>query len=121
MSKVEQIADAILYEGYILYPYRASSLKNVQRWNFGVLHPPAYAQAQRGADASKFQCECLASGQQLDITVRFLQLVTRDRLDSNGNLIHSWQEAITRGVEVSVAIDQTPVVHPFEFPASLTR
>jgi hypothetical protein len=30
MSAVEQIADAILYEGYILYPYRASALKNGQ-------------------------------------------------------------------------------------------
>ena len=49
MTTVEQIADAILYEGYILYPYRASALKNGQRWNFGVLYPPAYAAAQQAA------------------------------------------------------------------------
>ena len=48
MTTVEQIADAILYEGYILYPYRASALKNGQRWNFGVLYPPEYPAAQRG-------------------------------------------------------------------------
>ena len=40
---VEQIADSVLYEGYILYPYRPSALKNRQRWNFGGLCPPAYA------------------------------------------------------------------------------
>ena len=33
---MEEIANAILYEGYMLYPYRASSVKNQQRWNFGV-------------------------------------------------------------------------------------
>ena len=35
----EKIAAAILYEGYILYPYRATSTKNGQRWNFGTLYP----------------------------------------------------------------------------------
>jgi hypothetical protein len=89
MTTVEQIADAILYEGYILYPYRASALKNGQRWNFGVLYPPAYAAAQRGSDASTMQCECLARGDNLSVTVRFLQLLTRD----------AWQEAITREVK----------------------
>jgi len=34
---VEDVADAVLYEGYMLYPYRASAIKNQQRWNFGVL------------------------------------------------------------------------------------
>ena len=35
-----QVADAVLYEGYLLYPYRASSSKNHARWQFGVLGPP---------------------------------------------------------------------------------
>ena len=34
---VEQIANAVLYEGYILYPYRSSAVKSQQRWNFGAL------------------------------------------------------------------------------------
>jgi len=38
-SAVEKIANAVLYEGYLLYPYTQSSLKNQQRWNFGVLPP----------------------------------------------------------------------------------
>ncbi len=101
MTTVEQIADAILYEGYMLYPYRASALKNGQRWNFGVLYPPAYASAQRGSDASTFQCECLARDGNLTVTVRLLQLVTRDR----------WQEAIAREVKTDV-----PGTHSFYFP-----
>src|SRR5262249_28269481 len=36
---IERVADAVLYEGYVLYPYRASSSKNRCRWQFGVLAP----------------------------------------------------------------------------------
>src|SRR5688500_17118448 len=33
-DNVQSVANAVLYEGYLLYPYRASALKNKQRWNF---------------------------------------------------------------------------------------
>jgi hypothetical protein len=52
---VEKIANAVLYEGYMLYPYTASSLKNQRRWNFGVLTP-------RGDDTSEMQTEVLVEG-----------------------------------------------------------
>ena len=45
----EEIANAVLYEGYMLYPYRASSVKNQQRWNFGVVYPRNYSELQRAA------------------------------------------------------------------------
>lgn len=123
MSTVEQIADAILYEGYILYPYRASALKNKQRWNFGVLYPPAFAAPQEGSDTSTMQCECFARGPNLVVTVRFLQLVAMGRLDSQGNLIHRWQEALTRDVEVTLnnAAQAASVVKCFLFPAQEHR
>ena len=38
---VRPIADTVLYEGYVLYPYRADDAKNRVRWQFGVLAPPA--------------------------------------------------------------------------------
>ena len=41
------VADAVLYEGYVLYPYRASAPKNQVRWQFGVLAPPPYAASRR--------------------------------------------------------------------------
>jgi len=50
LKAVDQIARAVLYEGYMLYPYRPSSVKNQQRWNFGVLCPQSYSQAQNGAE-----------------------------------------------------------------------
>ena len=50
---VDRIADAVLYEGYILYPYRPS-VKNHQRWTFGGLYPEAYCQAQGDASAGTF-------------------------------------------------------------------
>ena len=53
--EVEKIANAVLYEGYMLYPYTASSLKNRQRWNFGVLDPP-------GDGDSEMQTEALVEG-----------------------------------------------------------
>jgi hypothetical protein len=70
---VKQIADAVLYEGYLLYPYRTSALKNSQRWLFGRLYPRAYSEA----DSWFMQIECLVLGRSetlLDLRVRFLQL-----------------------------------------------
>jgi hypothetical protein len=77
---VEDIANAVLYEGYMLYPYRPSSVKNRQRWNFGVVYPKAYSEMQTGADSWFMQTECLATGgpaTELTVKVRFLQAVAR--------------------------------------------
>ena len=46
-TSVERIASALLYEGYLLYPYRRSAVKNRQRFNFGVIYPEAYSRAGR--------------------------------------------------------------------------
>lgn len=75
-APLEAIADAVLYEGYILYPYRASSLKNRKRWNFGTLFPRAVAEAQSPQEKSSFQAEVLFAGDAaslLHARIRFLQ------------------------------------------------
>src|SRR6266487_3246629 len=80
-SHVEKIADAVLYEGYILYPYRPSAVKNQQRWNFGSLCPKSYSLAQRGTESWNMRTECLvqsSSETELEIRVRFLHLLTRE-------------------------------------------
>ncbi|UQX00046.1 hypothetical protein [Streptomyces sp. RerS4] len=46
-ATARHVADAVLFEGYVLYPYRASAAKNRMRWQFGVLVPPAWAPAQQ--------------------------------------------------------------------------
>src|ERR1700681_4240001 len=80
LATVDKIAKAVLYEGYILYPYRPSSVKNQQRWNFGVLCPQSYSEAQKGSEAWTMQTECLVEGSAIttiEVRVRFLQLVAR--------------------------------------------
>src|SRR5271170_4797876 len=67
LDRVEKIAEAVLYEGYLLYPYRASAVKNQQRWNFGVLCPLAYSEAQQGSDAWSMQTECLLQADPLTL------------------------------------------------------
>jgi hydrogenase maturation protease len=90
---VDQIAKALLYEGYLLYPYRAS-VKNRQRWTFGGLYPPEYVAAQKGSDLSAMQTQCLvqgAPGTVLTASVRFLQLVAR-RVGAFEAPLHRWRE-----------------------------
>lgn len=121
---VRRVADAVLYEGYILYPYRPS-VKNRQRWTFGGLYPPAYCAAQRGSDAAGNQTECLVEGDpgtSLDVTIRFLHLTERaigeivpplpelpadpafrvvESLRVGEQTFHTWQEAEERTVELT--------------------
>ncbi|HEY0705042.1 MAG TPA: hypothetical protein VGD60_19920 [Candidatus Acidoferrales bacterium] len=77
---LEDIANAVLYEGYMLYPYRPSSVKNRQRWNFGVVYPRPYSELQSGADNWFMNTECLATGSspiRFGVKVRFLQAVSK--------------------------------------------
>ncbi|WP_050997067.1 MULTISPECIES: hypothetical protein [Frankia] len=83
------VADAVLYEGYLLYPYRRSSGKNRVRWQFGVLAPPGWIAEQPSsgspgvsgsADGSFQQAECLveATGSAtVFLRLRFLQVMRR--------------------------------------------
>ncbi|MEP7053756.1 MAG: hypothetical protein ABI912_00725 [Actinomycetota bacterium] len=50
VTDARRVADAVLYEGYLLYPYRASSSKNQVRWQFGVLGPLGAAAAGVGEE-----------------------------------------------------------------------
>jgi len=58
LAKLREVADAVLYEGYVLYPYRASAAKNRSRWQFGVLMPRAYA-AIDANEPSSSRTECV--------------------------------------------------------------
>jgi hypothetical protein len=103
LDAVRRIADAVLYEGYILYPYRASAAKNRSRWQFGVLMPPEYRQTDP-SETSFSQTECIFehSGQPaLQITLRFLQV--QRRADPAGT---TWDEAVEREIEVSLGPDE---------------
>jgi hypothetical protein len=72
-DRARAVADAIMYEGYALYPYRPSSLKNVARWQFGVLAPRAVAD-DGGCDPWWMETQCLVEGDEVQIQgrLRFL-------------------------------------------------
>ncbi|CAB3780157.1 hypothetical protein LMG28614_01005 [Paraburkholderia ultramafica] len=83
MNPVERVVQAVLYEGYMLYPYRPTSVKNRQRWTFGGVYPRAYAEAS-GSDPWVTQSECLLRGdERTRVAVRpgFLQVIERLVLD----------------------------------------
>ena len=80
LARIEAVVRAVLYEGYILYPYRASNIKNRQRWTFGGVYPQGYAAGDESS-ACRMQTECLVRGDfdtPLEVHVRFLQLVRRE-------------------------------------------
>jgi len=112
LDPVRYIADAVLYEGYILYPYRASAQKNQSRWQFGVVMAPGYAAAEE-SETSVTRAECVLehSGQpSVTVLLRFLQV---QRRTSGGA---SWDEAVEREVEVTTdaaALGGGGVTHEF--------
>ena len=126
------VADAVLYEGYVLYPYRASSRKNQARFQWGVLTPRAYSETD-GSERWSARTECLVDpgGRPettiLRVRVRYLQTQRRrveawlsaetpessgsafgpvDALEVDGTSHVEWDEAVDR------TIDLPPLVVP---------
>ena len=116
------IADAVLYEGYVLWPYRRSALKNQRRWTFGGVYPRAHSEG-REDDPWIMQTQCLleaGSGASVEATVRFLHVVERqvarplpggaldpvDELTVAGHRHLSWSEAAEREITLEpVSLD----------------
>ena len=101
---VRRIADAVLYEGYILWPYRRSATKNRQRWTFGGVYPPAHTAAHPD-DPSVLQAQVLLEGSDdVEVRVRFLHVVERSLLNAAGERVDeldghlAWDEATEREV-----------------------
>ncbi|MFJ5775254.1 hypothetical protein [Streptomyces sp. NPDC093094] len=130
-----QVADAVLFEGYVLYPYRASAAKNRLRWQFGVLVPPAWG---AGCEEHEFQhTECLMEPRPdatLSVEVRFLRARRRtvQRLRPDGGydtvpelrlddrVLVPWDEGAEERTELVVPVTDLlgeGVVRPFRLPA----
>jgi hypothetical protein len=113
LEHARKVADAVLYEGYLLYPYRRSAQKNRTRFQFGVLMPPAY-RAVDEQEPSASQTECLVEcpeDAEVDVGLRFLHLQRRtaQRIEPGtgaatdagtlwvgGTEYGSWDEAVER-------------------------
>jgi hypothetical protein len=127
---VQQVADALLFEGYVLYPYRASDGKNRVRWQFGVLMPPGYAEIDP-SERTWSQTDCLVDSDDAELTirVRFLQAQRRTVLGPDGAEVESlqtpevsyvpWDEAVEQHVDVTVNLASLPRDIPFEIPGGI--
>ncbi|MEU6643957.1 hypothetical protein ABZ863_15590 [Saccharomonospora sp. NPDC046836] len=123
------VADAVLYEGYLLYPYRRSSGKNRVRWQFGVLAPPQWLSPDARADTSvvgssdawRQQTECLLEAPgtaTIHMRLRFLQLQHRwlqvrspdgtfetvDELTVDGQRHLTFDEAVAREYDLTATV-----------------
>ena len=119
-DRARRIADAVLYEGYVLYPYRASARKNRMRWQFGVVAPRIWSEGG-GTERWWSQASCLIDGAArsaapVDGMVRFLR--TRRRavesaaetgqfrevpsLEVGGTLYTSWDEGIETEIPFAI-------------------
>ncbi|SCF07356.1 hypothetical protein GA0074695_3271 [Micromonospora viridifaciens] len=128
-GSAEAVAEAILYEGYLLYPYRRSSGKNRVRWQFGVLVPPAWAEAHGlvdsgvagSAESPWQQTECLVEAPDtavVRIRLRFLHLQRKvveertadggyrpvDRIDVAGRTELGFDEAVPQEFDVEASV-----------------
>jgi len=130
---IDKLVQAVLYEGYILYPYRRST-KNQQRWTFGCLFPKQYNEATRGSEPCLMETQCLIRGSaatKVSIKARFLQLVDRtiakpgadgttservDQIEVDGKRHQAWQEAVERAVEVEFDLSGGSLQQSFRFP-----
>ncbi|MER7673423.1 hypothetical protein ABTY61_33865 [Kitasatospora sp. NPDC096128] len=120
-SAARQIADAVLLEGYVLYPYRASAAKNRLRWQFGVLVPPEYT--RQGGEHSHQRTECVMEARQEDrlaVELRFLRVQRRtveratagggfesvERLELADRVLVEWDEGVEERIELLVPVDE---------------
>lgn len=116
---VDRVADAVLYEGYLLYPYRPSSVKNRQRWTFGGLFPRDSGVARTAAEPCSFRAECLVEGggeTAVRVRLRFLHLILR-----SSPVSPPWQEAQDREVEPPEFAVEGRGRHAFAFPGRADR
>jgi hypothetical protein len=106
MDPVRAIADAVLYEGYVLWPYGRSALKNQRRWTFGGVYPEGHSRVHPD-DACLMRTQVRFEGDvdDVSVTVRCLQVVKREVLDGerpvdslvvDGERYLAWDEAVER-------------------------
>lgn len=123
-DRARKVADAVLYEGYVLYPYRASAAKNQIRWQFGVVAPRSHCEAE-GGERCSMRTEVLVEGARpvVDLKLRFLRVQSRIVEDASGTPVASlevdghrwtsWDEAVEEEVDVE-ALGLGERVVPFE-------
>ena len=112
-DEMRKVADAVLFEGYALYPYRASSPKNQMRWQFGVLAPRGWSEGGAFNDRWWQETQALVEPTEADPDVRltgrcrFLQLRRRDGDDA----APAWDEGDVQEVDFGFALAGEAAAH----------
>lgn len=123
-TAVDTIARTCLYEGYLLWPYRRSALKNTKRWTFGGVFPGgecAEVLAEPASITTEVLLEHGGTPREVAVRLRFLQVVDRqvvregphgpepvDELTVDGERHLAWQEATEREVLITVTVPGGP-------------
>lgn len=105
-DRARTIADAVLYEGYLLYPYRSTSSKNQSRWQFGVLGPQGAADTGFGEDDTLAAQFIVDGDGELSLVVRFLQLQRRHAENDVGGGRFEPVDEFTSGTQTWVTWDE---------------
>jgi hypothetical protein len=110
-DRVAALAQTLLYEGYLLYPYRDSSVKNTHRWLFGTLYPRGFVETQAEGDRWWTQTECLVRGADDTVVharVRFLHMTDAGAVEREVDAIAEPLAALTaapRTTEFAFGLD----------------
>jgi hypothetical protein len=127
-QRARKLADSVLFEGYVLYPYRASSTKNRFRWSFGVLAPRAWSEGG-GCEEWWMETQCLVEpGSCVDGRLRFLHARTRrvedsqgrnvEHLEVDGRLLLPWEEGEIREIELRDLLGSADQTFRFDIPGA---
>jgi hydrogenase maturation protease len=122
-DELRKLADTVLYEGYILWPYRRSALKNQQRWTWGGVFPPRHTESHPD-DRAAIQAECLVEADaepEVSVRVRFLQVVERGLVDDTGAPVTELVAGGTRYLPWDEAIEREVVPGRLEIAAATQR
>jgi hydrogenase maturation protease len=142
--EIDRLAAAVMYEGYLLYPYRLS-VKNVRRWTYGTVPPRVHAEGAGEPEKCRMQSEVLMQGDDgatVGADIRFLQVQQRTvgrrgektpgeefprvgSLDVSGILHVPWQEGFEREVKLgpirAKRLMDRPERREFRWPAERRR
>ncbi len=139
-ERAQKIADAVLLEGYLLYPYRPST-KNDHRFTFGVVAPRAFSEAG-GGERWSLQTELLlqppgvTGADVVWLRLRHLQMQRRtveaalpegfvevSSLDAAGVLHVPFDEAVLCESDLVIRVDDalSPVGIELEFGVEAAR
>ena len=106
-AELDRLSQALLHEGYLLYPYRHASLKNQHRYPLGTLYPEPFCAAQQAGDRASLQLQCLALGPPeaaIEVELRFLQPLATD-----------WAARQVRAPRLALSRLERPVRVPFSW------